>query len=64
MSNMYSLAIDNVDAFELVLPNGTLKTVTPSDEDLWFGLRGGFNNFVCIQLDSWLNRLMHQQRGS
>ncbi len=25
--------------FELVLPNGTIRTVTPNDTDLWFGLR-------------------------
>jgi len=38
-TNQYGLAIDNVAGYELVLPNGTLKHVTPMDEDLWFGLR-------------------------
>ncbi|KAI0268935.1 hypothetical protein BGY98DRAFT_1091459 [Russula aff. rugulosa BPL654] len=27
------------------LPNGTIQTVTSQNEDIWFGLRGGFNNF-------------------
>jgi FAD/FMN-containing dehydrogenase len=38
-SSQYGLAIDNIAAYELVLPNGTIKTVTSQDEDLWFGLR-------------------------
>ena len=39
MSNEYGLAIDNVVAYELVLPNGTVTTVTAANEDLWFALR-------------------------
>jgi FAD/FMN-containing dehydrogenase len=38
-SNQYGLTIDTVAAFELVLPNGTVKKVTEKDEDLWFALR-------------------------
>ena len=38
-TNQYGLAIDNVVGYELVLPNGTIKHVTPKDDDLWFGLR-------------------------
>ena len=38
-SNQYGLAIDNVVAYELVLPNGTVTTVTTDDHDLWFSLR-------------------------
>jgi hypothetical protein len=38
-SNEYGLAIDNVVAYELVLPNGTVTTVTADDHDLWFALR-------------------------
>jgi len=38
-SNQYRLTIDNVAAYELVLPNGTIKHVTQKDKDLWFGLR-------------------------
>ena len=38
-TNQYGLALDNVARFELVLPNGTITSVTPKDKDLWFGLR-------------------------
>ncbi|KAH8978950.1 FAD-binding domain-containing protein [Lactarius akahatsu] len=47
-SNEHGLAIDNVVAFELVLPNGTVTTVTAKDHDLWFALRGGGNNFGIV----------------
>jgi len=40
-SNQYGLTIDNVAAYELVLPNGTIRHVTQKDKDLWFGLRVG-----------------------
>ena len=39
MSNQYGLSIDNMVAYELVLPNGTITNVTQSNEDLWFALR-------------------------
>ncbi|KAG1747798.1 uncharacterized protein EDB91DRAFT_1262869 [Suillus paluster] len=61
LTNQYGLAIDNVVAYELVLPNGTVTTVTSSSNpDLFFGLRivdvlisratakGGFNNFGIV----------------
>jgi len=38
-SSQYGLTVDNVARFELVLPNGTITSVTSKDEDLWFGLR-------------------------
>ncbi|KAH9033366.1 FAD-binding domain-containing protein [Lactarius pseudohatsudake] len=47
-SNEHGLAIDNTVAFELVLPNGTVTTVTAEDHDLWFALRGGGNNFGIV----------------
>ncbi|KAI9449068.1 FAD dependent oxidoreductase [Lactarius psammicola] len=47
-SNEYGLAIDNVVAYELVLPNGTVTTITANDHDLWFALRGGGNNFGIV----------------
>ncbi|KAH9957078.1 FAD-binding domain-containing protein [Russula dissimulans] len=47
-TNQYGLTIDTMDSYELVLPDGTVQIVTPSDEDLWFGLRGGFNNFGIV----------------
>ncbi|KAH9953746.1 FAD-binding domain-containing protein [Russula dissimulans] len=48
LTNQYGLTIDNMDSYELVLPDGTVQIVTPSNEDLWFGLRGGFNNFGIV----------------
>jgi len=38
-SDQYGLAIDNVVGYELVLPDGTIKSVTSEDTDLWFALR-------------------------
>ncbi|KAG2064933.1 FAD-binding domain-containing protein [Suillus decipiens] len=49
MSNQYGLGLDNVVAFELVLPNGTVADITGStNPDLFFALRGGFNNFGIV----------------
>ena len=40
LSNQYGLSIDNVLAFELVLPTGEVETITEtSNADLWFALR-------------------------
>ncbi|VDC04165.1 unnamed protein product [Peniophora sp. CBMAI 1063] len=47
-TSQYGLTIDNIAAYELVLPNGTVTTVTDEDTDLWFALRGGFNNFGIV----------------
>jgi FAD/FMN-containing dehydrogenase len=44
---MYGLASDNVLEYELVLPTGSIVHVNAaSHPDLFFGLRGGFNNLV------------------
>ncbi|KAH9054946.1 FAD dependent oxidoreductase [Lactarius vividus] len=48
MSNQYGLSIDNMERYELVLPNGTITNVTQSNKDLWFALRGGGNNFGIV----------------
>jgi len=46
-TNQYGLAIDTIVGYNLVLPNGTATCVTNSTHpDLFFGLKGGFNNFV------------------
>ena len=47
-SSQYGLAIDNIAGYELVLPNGTIKHVTPKDKDLWFGLRVGKNSSIQV----------------
>jgi len=38
-TNQYGLTVDNIVGYELVLPNGTITSVTSDDADLWFGLR-------------------------
>ncbi|KAK0479220.1 FAD dependent oxidoreductase [Armillaria novae-zelandiae] len=49
LSNQYGLALDNVVAYELVVPNGTVVTVTEgSDPDLSFSLKGGSNNYGIV----------------
>ncbi|KAF8960625.1 hypothetical protein BDZ97DRAFT_1922007 [Flammula alnicola] len=45
-TTQHGLTIDTV-AYELVKPNGDVVTATKaSDSELFFGLKGGFNNFV------------------
>ncbi|KAM6499462.1 FAD dependent oxidoreductase [Amanita muscaria] len=49
LSGQYGLTIDTVTAFELVKPDGTVATVTEqSDSELFFGLKGGLNNFGIV----------------
>ncbi|KAF7375798.1 FAD-binding PCMH-type domain-containing protein [Mycena sanguinolenta] len=45
----YGLTVDTVTAFELVKPNGDIASITEaSDPDLFFGLKGGQNNFGIV----------------
>ncbi|KAK0229777.1 FAD-binding domain-containing protein [Armillaria nabsnona] len=49
LSNQYGLALDNVVAYELVVPNATVVTVTEeNDPDLFFSLKGGGNNYGIV----------------
>ncbi|OSX60836.1 hypothetical protein POSPLADRAFT_1182032 [Postia placenta MAD-698-R-SB12] len=49
LTNQYGLTLDNVRTFELALPNGTVTNVTESSNpDLFFGLKGGYNNFGIV----------------
>ncbi|KAG1860272.1 FAD dependent oxidoreductase [Suillus subalutaceus] len=49
LSNQYGLSVDNIVSFELVMPNGTVANITSSSSpDLFYGLRGGFNNFGVV----------------
>jgi FAD/FMN-containing dehydrogenase len=49
LTNQYGLAIDNVVEFELVLPTGVVVHVSEkAHPDLFFGLRGGFNNLGVV----------------
>ncbi|KAF9496441.1 FAD-binding domain-containing protein [Pleurotus eryngii] len=48
-SNQYGLTVDTVTTYELVKPDGVIVTVThESDPDLFFALKGGFNNFGIV----------------
>ncbi|KAK2461055.1 hypothetical protein APHAL10511_006902 [Amanita phalloides] len=48
-TNAYGLAVDNIVAYELAKPDGNIVRVTESsDPDLFFGLKGGFNNFGIV----------------
>lgn len=48
-TNQHGLACDNAVAFDLVLSNGSLVNVTQTSQPhLYFGLRGGLNNFGII----------------
>ncbi|KAF8329195.1 FAD dependent oxidoreductase [Amanita rubescens] len=48
-SNQYGLAIDTIIAYQLVKPNGDVVTVTEeTDSELFFGLKGGYNNFGIV----------------
>ncbi|KAG6872962.1 hypothetical protein C0995_004716 [Termitomyces sp. Mi166 len=49
LTNQHGLTIDTVVVFELVKPNGDIVNVTESsDPDLFFGLKGGGNNFGIV----------------
>lgn len=48
LSNQYGLTVDTVVAYELVTPDGTVRTVTADDDDLFWALKGGGNNFGIV----------------
>ncbi|KAJ7027701.1 FAD-binding domain-containing protein [Mycena alexandri] len=48
LTNQVGLTLDTVTAFELVKPDGKIVSVTAADPDLFFGLKGGFNNFGIV----------------
>ncbi|GLB42526.1 putative oxygen-dependent FAD-linked oxidoreductase family protein [Lyophyllum shimeji] len=49
LTNQRGLTIDTVTAFELVKPSGEVVNVTQnSDPELFFGLKGGMNNFGVV----------------
>ena len=63
-TNQYGLAIDTVVGFNLVLPNGTIESVTQSTHpDLFAGLKGGFNNFVSCSPNTASPGLTHCIQG-
>ncbi|KAJ3552015.1 hypothetical protein NM688_g4382 [Phlebia brevispora] len=48
LTNQYGLTVDNIIAYQLVLPNGTAIVVDSSVPDLLFALKGGYNNFGIV----------------
>ncbi|KIJ54446.1 hypothetical protein M422DRAFT_24395 [Sphaerobolus stellatus SS14] len=49
MTELHGLALDNVVSYELVTPTGQIFNVTAqSHPDLFFGLKGGGNNFGVV----------------
>ncbi|KAF8337005.1 FAD-binding domain-containing protein [Cantharellus anzutake] len=50
LTNLHGLTVDSVTAFELVLPSGKVVEVTNHNKfrDLFFGLKGGYNNFGIV----------------
>jgi FAD/FMN-containing dehydrogenase len=47
LSNLRGLTVDTVAAFEIVLPSGRILNVDANqNSDLFWGLKGGLNNFV------------------
>ncbi|EKM48460.1 uncharacterized protein PHACADRAFT_266349 [Phanerochaete carnosa HHB-10118-sp] len=49
LTNQYGLTVDNIVGFEIVLPNGQVTNVTEaSDADLFFSVKGGYNNFGIV----------------
>ena len=49
LTNQHGLTVDNVEAFELVKPNGDIVYVTrDSEEDLFFALKVSHDSFLFI----------------
>ncbi|KAK4170851.1 hypothetical protein QBC36DRAFT_111704 [Triangularia setosa] len=48
-TNQFGLTCDTVELFNIVLPNGTITTASPSyNQDLYFALKGGKNRFGIV----------------
>jgi len=48
LTDQYGLTCDTVEAFNLVLPNGSISKVDSSQADLFFALKGGLNRFGIV----------------
>lgn len=55
LTNQYGLAIDNVVAFEIVTPDGSVVNITEkSNPDLFFALRVRYSRHVRQPTDDYL----------
>ncbi|OTB08086.1 hypothetical protein M426DRAFT_71296 [Hypoxylon sp. CI-4A] len=48
LMGIYGFSVDNFLSFNVVLANGSLVTVTPQQEDLWWAIRGAGPNFGIV----------------
>ncbi|KAI1103459.1 FAD-binding domain-containing protein [Jackrogersella minutella] len=48
LMGLHGFMVDNYLSFNVVLANGSLVTVTPEQEDLWWALRGAGPNFGVV----------------
>ena len=48
LTNQYGLTCDTTLSYTLVLPNGTIAEIGPSQSDLFFALKGGLNKFGIV----------------
>ncbi|KAF2672012.1 FAD-binding domain-containing protein [Microthyrium microscopicum] len=48
MCAVYGLLIENVLSMNVVLADGSLRTIAAADEDLWFAFRGAGHNFGVV----------------
>ncbi|KAI0301457.1 hypothetical protein BC826DRAFT_567845 [Russula brevipes] len=47
-TNRFGLTVDTVVEYQLALPDGQVTVVTEKDEELWFALKGGLNNYGIV----------------
>ena len=48
LAGLHGLGIDNLLSLNMVLPDGSARTVTPKDTDLWWAVRGAGPNFGTV----------------
>ncbi|MCJ1330129.1 hypothetical protein MMC10_006811 [Thelotrema lepadinum] len=47
-TNQFGLTSDTIESYTLVLPNGTVSTISSSQPDLFWALKGGLNRFGIV----------------
>lgn len=64
--NEVGFSVDNIVRAQVVLPSGQVVTASAdTNSDLFFGVRGGYNNFVrFLSLELWLLAVAFPNRSS